>query len=138
MISKVPHILTLLNLLSGCTATVFAMQSELEWAALFVFVGIFFDFFDGLAARMLNAQSELGLQLDSLADMITSGLVPGVVMFQLLTLSQAGGWNVVSWQEFQFGNGSPEMISLFPFAGFLITLGIGLQVSQVPIPMRTS
>jgi len=84
MKSYIPNFLTLLNVLSGCVATVFAVLNQLEWAALFVFIGIFFDFFDGLAARVLKVQSEVGVQLDSLADVITSGLVPGVVMFQLL------------------------------------------------------
>ena len=81
---QIPNIITLLNLLCGCIATIFAVQSVLGVAAFFVFLGIFFDFFDGFAARTLNVQSELGLQLDSLADMVTSGLVPGVIMYQLL------------------------------------------------------
>lgn len=91
---NIPNIITLLNVFCGCIAVVFAVRNELEIAALFVFLGIFFDFFDGLAARILKVQSELGLQLDSLADMITSGLVPGIVMFQLLKMSSAGGWNL--------------------------------------------
>ncbi|MEN8799441.1 MAG: CDP-alcohol phosphatidyltransferase family protein [Flavobacteriaceae bacterium] len=130
MKKKIPHFLTLLNILSGCIATVFAMQNQLEWAALFVFIGIFFDFFDGLAARVLNAQSEIGVQLDSLADMITSGLVPGIVMFQLLALSQTGGWNAVSWQEFHFGESTLALNSLLPFAGFLITLASAYRLAR--------
>lgn len=94
MKSYIPNFLTLLNVLSGCIATVFAVLNQLEWAALFVFIGIFFDFFDGLAARVLKVQSEVGVQLDSLADVITSGLVPGVVMFQLLNMAERGGWNL--------------------------------------------
>lgn len=130
MKKRFPHFLTLLNILSGCIATVFAMQNQLEWAALFVFIGIFFDFFDGLAARLLHAQSELGVQLDSLADMITSGLVPGIVMFQLLALSQTGGWNVVSWQEFHFGESALGLTSFLPFAGFLITLASAYRLAR--------
>ncbi len=130
MKKRIPHFLTLLNILSGCIATVFAMQNQLEWAALFVFIGIFFDFFDGLAARLLHAQSELGVQLDSLADMITSGLVPGIVMFQLLALSQTGGWNVVSWQEFHFGDSALGLTSFLPFAGFLITLASAYRLAR--------
>jgi len=81
---QVPNLITLLNLLSGCIGVILAMQNNLVGAAIFVGLGIFFDFFDGLAARSLKVQSELGLQLDSLADLITSGLVPGIVMFQLM------------------------------------------------------
>ena len=71
----VPNFITLLNLLSGAIATIFAVEGHMTNAALFVFLGIFFDFFDGFFARKFNAASDLGLQLDSFADMITSGLV---------------------------------------------------------------
>ncbi|MGB3605720.1 MAG: CDP-alcohol phosphatidyltransferase family protein [Psychroserpens sp.] len=83
----IPNLITLLNLFCGCIAAIFAVHSNFVAAAAFVFLGIFFDFFDGLLARKLNVQSELGLQLDSLADMVTSGLVPGIVMFKLISLS---------------------------------------------------
>ncbi len=83
----IPNAITLLNLFCGSIAVIFAVQGQLELTAIFVMLGIFFDFFDGLAARVLNVQSELGLQLDSLADMVTSGVAPGIVMFQLLNRS---------------------------------------------------
>lgn len=82
----IPNLITLLNVFCGSVAVIFAANSNFIMAAIFVFLGIFFDFFDGLIARKLNVQSELGIQLDSLADMITSGLVPGIVMFKLLGL----------------------------------------------------
>ncbi|MDY8137844.1 CDP-alcohol phosphatidyltransferase family protein [Aquimarina sp. 2201CG5-10] len=82
---QIPNSITLLNLLSGCIAVIFAVQNNLPAAAFFVMAGIGFDFLDGFAARILKAQSELGLQLDSLADMVTSGVVPGIVMYQLLS-----------------------------------------------------
>ena len=130
MKQKIPHFLTMLNILSGCIATVYAMQNQLEWAALFVFIGIFFDFIDGLAARLLNAQSEIGIQLDSLADMITSGLVPGIVMFQLLAMSQTGGWNAISWQDYKFGETATQFNTLLPFFGFLITLASAYRLAK--------
>ena len=80
----IPNLLTLLNLLSGCLAVLFAVNNQIKYTVVFVLLGIFFDFFDGFAARLLKVQSELGKQLDSLADMITSGLVPGIVMVQML------------------------------------------------------
>ncbi len=83
----IPNALTLLNLLCGSIAVIFVIENNFVTASLFVFLGIFFDFFDGFAARKLKVQSELGLQLDSLADMVTSGLVPGIVMFKLLSLT---------------------------------------------------
>ena len=133
MTRKIPHLLTLLNLFCGCVATVYAVQNQLEWAALFVFLGIFFDFFDGMAARMLNAQSDLGIQLDSLADLVTSGLVPGIVMFQLLAMSQTGGWNAISWNEFQVDGQLPGLRSLLPFFGFLVTLASAYRLARFNI-----
>ena len=112
-----------MNVLSGCIATVFAVLNHLELAALFVFIGIFFDFFDGLAARALKVQSELGVQLDSLADMITSGLVPGIIMFQLLNMAERGGWN------FGFFGHDAEM-TVLPFFGFVITLASAYRLAK--------
>ncbi|SDQ58698.1 CDP-alcohol phosphatidyltransferase family protein [Flagellimonas zhangzhouensis] len=123
MKAYIPNFLTLLNVLSGCIATVFAVLNHLEWAALFVFIGIFFDFFDGLAARALHVQSEIGLQLDSLADVITSGLVPGVVMFQLLSMAERGGWNLGFI-------GHDNDLTVLPFFGFIITLGSAYRLAK--------
>lgn len=84
LLKFLPNLLTLLNLLSGCLAVVYAVNNQIKFAVFFVMLGIFFDFFDGFAARLLKVQSDLGTQLDSLADMVTSGVVPGVVMTQML------------------------------------------------------
>ncbi|MFT4831705.1 MAG: CDP-diacylglycerol--serine O-phosphatidyltransferase [Psychroserpens sp.] len=130
----IPNIITLLNVFCGCIAVVFAVGNDLEMAALFVFIGIFFDFFDGLAARVLKVQSELGLQLDSLADMITSGLVPGIVMFQLLKMSSAGGWNLEIGSESTttMAHVSSEL-PILPFLGFLITLASAYRLAKFNI-----
>ena len=82
-----PNFITLLNLLSGGIAVIFAVKGDLSTAALFVFFGILFDFFDGFLARKLNVSSEMGLQLDSLADLVTSGLAPALVLVNLIELS---------------------------------------------------
>lgn len=119
----IPNFMTLLNLFSGCVAAVFAVLNHLDLAALFVFIGIFFDFLDGLAARLLKVQSEIGVQLDSLADMVTSGLVPGIVMFQLLQMAQTGGWNL------GFFGHETEMTAL-PFFGFIITLASAYRLAK--------
>ncbi|MCK0160241.1 CDP-alcohol phosphatidyltransferase family protein [Allomuricauda sp. F6463D] len=123
MKSYIPNLLTMLNVLSGCIATVFAVLNHLEWAALFVLIGIFFDFFDGLAARALNVQSEIGIQLDSLADVITSGLVPGVVMFQLLSMAERGGWNLGFI-------GHDTELTFLPFVGFAITMASAYRLAK--------
>lgn len=130
----IPNTITLLNVFCGCVAVVFAVRNDLEIAALFVFLGIFFDFFDGLAARVLKVQSELGLQLDSLADMITSGLVPGIVMFQLLKMSSAGGWNLEFGAETSAGLSQVSAeLSVLPFLGFVITLASAYRLAKFNI-----
>ncbi|HZJ21060.1 MAG TPA: CDP-alcohol phosphatidyltransferase family protein [Pricia sp.] len=130
----IPNLITLLNVFCGCIATVFAVLNQLEMAAIFVFLGIFFDFFDGLAARALNVKSELGLQLDSLADVITSGLVPGIVMFQLLGMSMTGGWN--AGEMFGYDRSEYGLSILFqplPLLGFLITLASAYRLAKFNI-----
>lgn len=103
----IPNTITLLNLFCGCIAMIFVSKQDFEMAFFFVFLGIFFDFFDGFFARLFNVSGPLGLQLDSLADMVTSGVVPGYVMFWLLSNSQ----NEISTCPY------------IPFLGFIITLG---------------
>lgn len=88
-IQQIPNIITALNLLSGCLAVIAVLEYNLLLAALLVLIGIVFDFFDGFAARLLQVKSELGKQLDSLADLITSGLVPGLMVYVLLNTKGA-------------------------------------------------
>jgi len=134
-----PNFVTLLNVLCGSIAVLFAVNGNMPATALFVFLGIFFDFFDGLLARKLKVQSELGLQLDSLADMITSGLVPGLVMFHLLSLtvndfSLATSGN--TWSDSMFWIG--EKIQLLPFLGLLITLASAFRLAKFNISTNQS
>lgn len=81
---NIPNLLTLGNLFCGTIATIFAVESDFSSAALFVLIGILFDFLDGFVARLLKVTGELGKQLDSLADMVTSGVVPGIIMSKLI------------------------------------------------------
>lgn len=77
----IPDAITCCNLLCGSIAVFFATQGAFMWAFVFVLAGAFFDFFDGLSARALNAPSPIGIQLDSLADDITFGLAPAMMLF---------------------------------------------------------
>ncbi len=83
MIKYIPNTVTCLNLLSGCAATVYALQADYLTATLFIIAGAVFDFFDGFLARLLDAHSTIGKDLDSLADDITFGLAPAALMFSL-------------------------------------------------------
>lgn len=128
MKKHIPNLITFGNLFAGSIACLYAFQADFLWAFIFMFIGIFFDFFDGMAARILDVKSELGLQLDSLADMVTSGLVPGIVMFHLIGKSVNPDF---SFQEFDFA--SVDMIALF---GFLITLGSAYRLAKFNIDTR--
>ena len=84
MKKSIPNIITSSNLFSGCISVVFAFQGLLAEAALLILVGAFLDFFDGLSARLLKVASPIGKELDSLADVITFGFAPSVILYQLL------------------------------------------------------
>lgn len=80
---QIPNLITLGNLLCGVVACFMAAQGFLQAAAVWICLGIFLDFFDGLAARLLKVASPLGKELDSLADVVTSGVAPGLILFQI-------------------------------------------------------
>jgi len=103
---QIPNIFTLLNLFFGCIAIVYALQvdnfiininddfsssfnipEKLVYAAVFICIAAAIDFLDGFVARLFNASSELGRQLDSLADVVSFGVAPGMILYQLLRLS---------------------------------------------------
>lgn len=132
---QIPNIITSLNLLCGCVAIIFAVSGDLVSASFFAFAGIFFDFFDGLAARALNAHSEVGLQLDSLADMVTSGVVPGVVMVQLLSQALTGHTlNIIN--VFAEDGWNTSILSYLPFIGLLITVASAYRLAKFNVDTR--
>jgi len=134
MIKQIPNIITFINLLCGCIAVLFAVSNDLIFAAIFVALGIFFDFFDGLAARLLNAQSPLGVQLDSLADMVTSGLVPAIVMVQLIQMSLFNSPFQIS-DFINQSNGTTAM-SFLPLVGLLVAVGSCYRLANFNIDTR--
>ena len=131
----IPNAITLVNLFSGSIAAIFAVQGDLVMAAIFVALGIFFDFFDGLAARLLDVKSELGLQLDSLADMVTSGVVPGIVMYQLFRQALPG--SAVQPTDWTSGQDLLEWnLPLLALFGLLVTLASGYRLAKFNIDER--
>jgi len=132
----IPNLLTLGNLLSGTIAVIFAVQGEFVIAALLVLIGILFDFLDGFAARLLNISGELGKQLDSLADMVTSGVVPGIIMFRLFV-----DQNILIYTNPQYPL-EQYLINLnnnlLPFLGLLLTLGACYRLAKFNIDTRQS
>ncbi|HXI00671.1 MAG TPA: CDP-diacylglycerol--serine O-phosphatidyltransferase [Sphingobacteriaceae bacterium] len=79
----IPNAITCLNLFSGCVGIVFAFQGRLDYSAYAIFIAAILDFADGLVARALKAYSDIGKELDSLADMVSFGVLPSVIIYQL-------------------------------------------------------
>lgn len=129
MKKHIPNAITLLNLLSGLIALVYAFDDNIHMAFLWVCIGIFFDYWDGFVARILDVKSEMGLQLDSLADMVTSGVVPGLVVYKMLA-------NIQENQEIY--NLTPETyyMGVVPYLGFIITLGAAYRLAKFNIDTR--
>lgn len=84
--SFLPNALTLSNLMLGILGIVFSFQGALHLSAYCIVLAAVFDLLDGLVARLVNGQSEIGAQLDSLADMVSFGVLPGILIFQLLRI----------------------------------------------------
>jgi len=83
----IPNVLTCLNLLCGCIGVVEAFHNNIIISCGLIGIALIFDFFDGFAARILNVSSPIGRDLDSLADMVTFGLLPSMIVYQLLMQS---------------------------------------------------
>jgi len=128
MIKKnIPNFFTSLNFICGCLASYFAFKSLFEAAFLLVLIGVFFDLFDGFFARLLKVESNFGLQFDSMADLITSGLVPGIVMYKLFL--QVGLKEI----DFIFNIFKVDFIFSFsPLAliGFIIPLSSAIRLTR--------
>ena len=91
MIRKhIPNFITCLNIVSGSIAVLLAIKGDLSLAVIFIFAAAVFDFFDGMAARLFKAYSPIGKELDSLADLISFGLAPGMLMMVMLEYSLFG------------------------------------------------
>lgn len=133
MKKHIPNLLTLGNLLCGTLAVIFAIKGDFTATALLVVIGIVFDFFDGFVARILNVQGELGKQLDSLADMVTSGVVPGIVMLKMLEIAidaDAVGYFGID----EYGATGSNL----PYIGLLLTLGACYRLAKFNIDERQS
>lgn len=102
-----------------------AFEGNLELAAWLVYVAAIFDFLDGLVARLLHAYSEIGKQLDSLADMVSFGVLPGVILFKLMQTA-------IRFSE----TASLEMMEIYPFFGFIIVIFSALRLAKFNIDSR--
>lgn len=126
----IPNAITLLNLASGLLAIIAIFKGYYDEAFLFVCLGIFFDFWDGFFARKFNVSGELGLQLDSLADVVTSGVVPGLMIFKLLQDIQEDDTSIYYLTEEYYYMG------FVPYLGFIVTLASAYRLAKFNIDTR--
>lgn len=128
MKKHIPNAVTCLNLLCGCLALTFIFNGDLVMGAYLVGIAAVADFFDGLLARALRVSSPIGKDLDSLADMVSFGVVPGAIMYQLLSLPpplMPGQTVATSYLHLP---STSEF--LLPFAGFLISIFSALRLAK--------
>ncbi len=124
IIRQIPNLITCLNLFSGCLAVVFAFSSDLLTASVLIFVAGLFDFFDGFVARLLKVHSEFGKSMDSLSDIVSFGLAPSCILFQLMVISVKN-----SDPGFQFASGH-YYETILVSSSFLIAIFSGIRLAR--------
>ena len=125
----IPNTITLLNLLAGLLALIHAFNGNYNEAFSLVCLGIFFDYWAGFFARIWKVQSQIGLQLDSLADMVTSGVVPGLVMYKMLADIQENQSQYNLTEDTYY-------MGVVPYLGFLITLASCYRLAKFNVDSR--
>ena len=119
----IPNLMTCGNLLCGCLGIVFSFRGDLLLSGGLIFIAAVLDFLDGFAARLLNQSSPIGKELDSLADMVTFGLLPSMIIFQLLESTTI---------TIDIGN------LLISFSAFILTVFSALRLAKFNIDTRQS
>ena len=114
---SIPNTLTCLNLFSGCIACIMAFEANYNLALLFIILSAVFDFFDGMMARLLDAHSPIGKDLDSLADDVSFGVAPSLVVFSL-------------FKEMHYPASMEFMAAYMPYAAFLISVFSALRLAK--------
>lgn len=119
----IPNSVTCLNLFSGCIACVMAFEAEYELAMLFIILSAVFDFFDGMLARTLHAYSKIGKDLDSLADDVSFGVAPSLLVFSL--------FKEVHYPSFLVG-----LEAYIPYLAFTISVFSALRLAKFNVDER--
>jgi CDP-diacylglycerol--serine O-phosphatidyltransferase len=146
----IPNAITCGNLLCGCLGILVTSWYKLDFAFFFIVLAAFLDFFDGFFARILKVTSPIGKDLDSLADMVTFGVLPGFIMFKMISLTILG-FNIELAQDIysSFRIGEPTIaeleksgvtvITLFlPFIAFLIPIFSAIRLAKFNNDLRQS
>ncbi|MCC8143981.1 MAG: CDP-diacylglycerol--serine O-phosphatidyltransferase [Tannerellaceae bacterium] len=123
----IPNTITCLNLVAGCIATVVAIEGNLSMALFWIIIAAILDFFDGFAARLLHAYSPIGKDLDSLADMVSFGVAPGMILFTLLRQAVSAFYTT--------GTGF-LLLAFLPYLAFMIPAFSALRLAKFNIDTR--
>lgn len=143
----IPNIITLGNLTCGLLAIMFAFSETPWYAAYFIFGGLFLDFFDGFFARILKVDGEIGKQLDSLADMVTFGVAPGILMFKMIenliflnftTFVDSPFIPRYSIDVVKDGFVAPGVLEYLPYVAFLIPILSAVRLAKFNIATNQS
>lgn len=130
----IPNLVTLGNLACGGVAIILVLDSsQAGWIGVLMVLAMVFDFLDGFVARALKVASPLGKQLDSLADMVTFGLLPGLLVYQLLRIHVMAEMGASYFRE---GVGIPLGMRLLPFVGLVIPLFSALRLAKFNVDTR--
>lgn len=133
IVKQIPNAITCLNIIAGCFSLVFAANNEFIWSSYCILIAAMFDFLDGFTARLLNVQSEIGKQLDSLADMVTFGVAPGLLLYHFLTaitevkLKFTADFSALTPP---FTKSLSVMDDFFPYIAFLIPVFTALRLAK--------
>jgi CDP-diacylglycerol--serine O-phosphatidyltransferase len=126
MITKhIPNTVTLANLLCGCLALISIFTDQIEMVPFFIGISLLADYFDGLLARLLKVNSPMGRELDSLADMVSFGVVPGAMLYYLINQSKG-----IAGVDFS------DPTTLIGLVGFLVTLFSCVRLAKFNLDTR--
>lgn len=125
----IPNLLTLTNLFFGCCALLYTLAYDPVTAALFTLGSFLCDYADGMTARALNVSSPLGKELDSLADVVSFGVVPGAMIYQLIKLATCGEVSLIPGSEIYAV--CPEALP-----AFLLAAASGLRLARFNLDTR--
>jgi CDP-diacylglycerol---serine O-phosphatidyltransferase len=145
------NVCTACNMLSGVIAIIFSLMGRIDLAPFAIFIGAFFDFLDGFIARKLKVSGEFGKQLDSLADMVTFGVAPGVFMMVILIVSINFGagdfsgsfptfvnYHITAWKNELFYGFPSNSLNYFPFIALFIPFMSLFRLAKFNIDTRQS
>jgi CDP-diacylglycerol--serine O-phosphatidyltransferase len=130
LLRNIPNLITCLNLICGGIGIILVLENRVEMGCLLVFLAAFFDFLDGMAARSLKVSSTIGKDLDSLADLVSFGLLPGIMVYVFLRNS------LVLQNQMNFASIEETELRFLPFIGLIIPVFSAIRLAKFNNDLR--